>query len=197
MVYAAARRCICRAKVSSGGSSLFTRNWRMGWAHEGAAISSTVKAATWTRVAGLRVGGLEFVATCWINEVPGPTGAVPGPSSGVFSLAAAVPGPSSEVPGLAATAALLKSSATGLVLFAWALGPDPASSGGVGTKIESDSGEGLMDGLRRRWRATPEGIAWRVEPIRAKVSAWLLSFLGTWRNSHPSKYPLSCCTRKR
>src|SRR3954470_12925242 len=41
---------------------------------------------------------------------------------------------------LAAIAAPLRSSATGLVLFAWALGPDPASSGGVGTKIESDSG---------------------------------------------------------
>src|SRR3954471_11956376 len=190
MVYAAARRCTCRAKVSSDGSSLFTRNWRMGWAHEGAAISSAARTATWTRAAGLGVGGLESAAACWINEVPGP-------SSGVFSLAAAVLGPSSEVPGLAATAALLRSSATGLVLFAWALGPDPASSGGVGTKIESDSGEGLMDDLRRRWRATPEGIAWRVEPIRAKVSAWLLSFLGTWRNSHPSKSPLSCCTRKR
>src|SRR3954471_5466443 len=169
----------------------------MGWAHEGATISSTARTATWTRAAGLGGGGLESAAACWINEVPGPTGAVPEPSSGVFSLVAAVPGPSSEVPGPALTAASLESSARVFVPSAWALEPDPASSGGVGTKMESDSGEGLIDGLRRRWRATLDGIAWRVEPIRAKVSAWSLSFLGTWRNSHPSKYPLSCCTRKR
>ena len=25
-----------------------------------------------------------------------------------------------------------------------------------------------------------DGIAWRVEPIRAKASAWSLSFLGNW-----------------
>src|SRR3954470_17468826 len=97
MVYAAARRCTCRAKVSSVDSSLFTRNWRMGWAHEGAAISSTARTATWTRTAGLGGGGLESAAACWIYEVPGPTDAVPGPtdavlgpSSGVFSLIAAV-----------------------------------------------------------------------------------------------------------
>src|SRR3954467_2016260 len=150
MVYAAARRCICRAKVSSVGSSLFIRNWRMGWAHEGAAISSTVKTATWMRVAVLGVGGLESAAACWINEVPGPTGAVPGPSSGVFSLVAAVSGPSSEVPGPALIAAFLDSSARVFAPFAWALELDPTSSGGAGTKMESDSGEGLMDGLRRR-----------------------------------------------
>src|SRR3954469_1492239 len=113
MVYAAARRCICRAKVSSDGSSLFTRNWRMGWAHEGVVISSTVRTATWTRAAGLGVGGLESAAACWINEVPRPTGAVPGPSFGVFSLVVAVLGPSSEVPGPALTAAFLESSARG------------------------------------------------------------------------------------
>src|SRR3954471_23113081 len=151
MVYATARRCICRAKVSSDDSSLFIRNWRMGWAHEGAVISWIVKTATWTRAAGLGVGGLESAAACWITEVPGPTGAVPGPSSGVFSLVAAVPGPSSEVPGPALTAAFLESSARDLVPSAWALEPDPASSGGVGTKMESDSGEGLIGGLRRCW----------------------------------------------
>ena len=41
------------------------------------------------------------------------------------------------------------------------------------------SGEGLMDGLRRRWRDTPAGMACRVEPIRAKASACSLSFHGT------------------
>src|SRR3954469_10590921 len=190
MVYAAARRCICRARVSSAGSSLFIRNWRMGRAHEGAAISSTATTATWTRTAGLEVGGLESATARWIAEVPGPSSEVPGPSP-------EVPGPSPEVPGPSLTVPPLESSSWVLVPSAWALEPDLTSSRGVGTKIESESGEGLIDGLRRRWRATPEGIAWREEPTRAKVSAWLLSFLGMWRNSHPSKYPLRCCTRKR
>ena len=94
----------------------------MGWAHEGAAISSIATIATWTRAAGLGGGGLESAAACWIDEVPGPTGAVPGLASTVIFL-----GPS-----------------------AGALESDPTSSGGAGTKMESDSGEGLIDGLRRR-----------------------------------------------
>lgn len=130
----------------------------MGCAHEGASISSTTSTVTWTRAAGLRGGGLESAAACWIDEVPGP-------SSGVIGLVAAVTGPGSEVPGPASARALLESDST--------------SSGGAGTKMESDSGEGLIDGLRRRRRATPDGIAWRVEPIRARASAWSLSFLGT------------------
>src|SRR3954467_14549323 len=168
MVYAAARRCICRARVSSAGSSLFIRNWRMGCAHEGAAISSTATTATWTRTAGLEVGGLESATARWIAEVPG--------------LSSEVSGPSSEVPGPSLTVPLLESSSWVFVSSAWALEPDLTSSGGVGTKIESESGEGLIDGMRRHWRATPEGIAWREELIRAKVSACVLSFLGTWRN---------------
>src|SRR3954471_19779596 len=102
----------------------------MGWAHEGATISSTARTATWTRAAGLGGGGLESAAACWISEVPGPTGAVPGPSSGVFSLVAAVPGPSPEVPGPspevpgpALTAAFLESSLRDFVPSAWALEP--------------------------------------------------------------------------
>src|SRR3954463_12254960 len=122
----------------------------MGCAHEGAAISSTARTATWTRAAGLGGGGLESAAACWINEVPGPTGAVPGPSSGVFCLVAAVPGPGSKVPGPALTAAFLESFARVFVPSADALEPDPTSSGGAGTKMESDSGDGLMDGLRSR-----------------------------------------------
>ena len=34
----------------------------------------------------------------------------------------------------------------------------------------------------------PDGIAWWVEPIRAKASAWSLSFLGTWRNSANAEF---------
>ena len=117
----------------------------MGCAHEGAAISSTTSTTTWTRAAGLGGGGLESAAACWFDEVPGLTGTVPGPISGVFDLAAAVPGPGSEVPGPASTVCFLKL--------------DPSSSGGAGTKIESDSGDGLIEGLRRRRRATPDGIA--------------------------------------
>ena len=79
----------------------------MGWAHEGAAISSTTSTATWMRAAGLGGGRLESAAACWIDEVPGPTGAVPGPSSGVIGLVVAVPGPRSEVPGPASTGVLL------------------------------------------------------------------------------------------
>ena len=115
----------------------------MGCAQEGAAISPTATTATWTRAAGLGGGGLESVAACWIDEVPGPTGAVPGPTGAVPSLTSAVPGPGSEVPGMASTVIFLGPSAG-------ALESDPTSSGGAGTKMESDSGEGLIDGLRRR-----------------------------------------------
>ena len=114
----------------------------MGWAHEGAAISSTASTVTWTRAAGLGGGRLESTTACWVNEVPRPIGAALGPSSGVFEPAAAVPGPGSTV-------AALESSAKVPVLSAGALESDPPSSGGAGTKMESDSGEGLTDGLRR------------------------------------------------
>ena len=107
----------------------------MGWAHEGAATSSIATIATWTRVAGLGGGGLGSMATYWVDEVPGP-------SSKVFRLTVAVPGPGSEVPEPALTAVFLEPSAG-------ALESDPTSSGGAGTKMESDSGEGLTNGLRR------------------------------------------------
>ena len=110
----------------------------MGWAHEGAAISSTTRTATWTRAAGL-----ESTAACWVDEVPRPTGAVLGPGSGVFESA-------TTVPGLGLAVAALGSSTKILVPTTGALESDPTSSGGAGTKMESDSGEGLIDGLRRR-----------------------------------------------
>src|SRR4051812_21954554 len=103
----------------------------MGCAHEGAAISSTARTATWMRAARLGGGGLESAAACWVDEVPGPTDAVPGSSSGVFGLVVAVPGPGSEVPGPASTAALLEPSARVFVPSAGALESDPASSGGA------------------------------------------------------------------
>ena len=115
----------------------------MGWAHEGAATSSTTITATWTRVVGLEGSGLESTTACWVHEVPRPTGAALGPSSGVFESAASVPGPGSTVPAL-------ESSAKIPVPTTGALESDPTSSGGAGTKMESDSGEGLTDGLRRR-----------------------------------------------
>ena len=110
----------------------------MGCAHEGAAISSTARTATWTRAVGLGGGGLESTPACWVNEVPRLTGAALGPSSGVFESAAAVPGPGSTV-------AALESSAKIPVPTAGALESDPTSSGGAGTKMESNSGEGLTD----------------------------------------------------
>ena len=137
----------------------------MGWAHDGAVTSSSVSVATMTRVGGL--GGVELksaTASC-VVAVPGPTAAVPGPGSEVPGPGAttAVPGPVVEVP----------------VPPTDFLQSDPAASGAGGTKIESDSGDGLMDGLRRCWRETPVGIACRVEPIRARASAWSLSARGT------------------
>ena len=46
--YAPARRCTSLAEISSAGSSLLTRNLRMGWAHDGAVTSSTISTATVT-----------------------------------------------------------------------------------------------------------------------------------------------------
>ena len=137
----------------------------MGWAHEGAMISSTARTATWTRAVGLGGGGLELAAACQAGEVLGPT--------------AAVSGSGSEVPGPGATTSVPGAVVEVPVPPAGFLEPDPAVSGAGGTKMESDSGDGLMDGLRRRWRETPVGMACRVEPIRARASAWSLSALGT------------------
>ena len=150
----------------------------MGWAHDGAVTSSSVSVATMTRVGGLGGVELESATASCVVVVPGPT--------------AAVPGPGSEVPGLGAAAAVPGSPVEFPVSAAGVLKSDPTASGGADTKIESDSGEGLTDGLRSHWRETPVGIACRVEPIRARASACSLSARGTWRNSHPSKYPLSC-----
>lgn len=76
IVYADARRCTCRARISSAGSSPLTRKLRIGWAHDGA--STTVITATGTRAVGLGDGGLELAAACCVVEVPGPTAAARG-----------------------------------------------------------------------------------------------------------------------
>ena len=88
---------------------------------------------------------MESAAACLVDEVPGPT--------------AAVPGLGYEVPGPGAAAAVPGSPAEFPVPAAGVLKSDPTASGGAGTKMESDSGDGLTDGLRRRCRATPVGIA--------------------------------------
>ena len=118
-----------------------------------------------TRAGGLGGEGLEPATACCVDAVPGPAAVAPGPSSEVPGPGAtmAVPGPLVEVPE--PPAGFPQS--------------DPTASGAHGTKIESDSGDGLIDSLRRRWRETPVGIACRVEPIRARASAWLLSARGT------------------
>ena len=137
----------------------------MGWAHDGPVTSSTVSTATVTQVGGLGGGELESATASCVAAVPGPTVAVPGPGSEVPEPGAttAVPGPPVEVPE--PPAGFPKSDST--------------ASGAGGTKMESDSGDGLIDGLRRHRRETPVGIACRVEPIRARASAWSLSALGT------------------
>ena len=117
----------------------------MGWAHDGAVTSSTVSTATVTRVGVLGGGELESATASCVAAVLGPTAAVPGPGSEVPEPGAttAVPGPLVEVPE--PPAGFLQS--------------DPAASRAGGTKIESDSGDGLIDGLRRCWRETPVGMA--------------------------------------
>ena len=62
---------------------------------------------------------------------------------------------------------------------AWFPKSDPTALGSGDTKMESDSGDGLIDGLRRRWRETPAGMACRVDPTRARASACMLSAHGT------------------
>ena len=137
----------------------------MGWAHDGVVTSSIANTATATRVGGLGGEELESATASCVAAIPVPTAAVPGPGSEVPEPGATtvVPGPLVEVPE--PPAGFLQS--------------DPAASGAGGTKIESDSGDGLIDGLRRRWRETPVGIACRVESIRARASAWSLSAHGT------------------
>ena len=130
----------------------------MGWAHDGAVTSSVVSTATVTQVGGLGGEELESATVCRVVAVPGPGSEVPEPG-----VTTAVPGPLVEVPE--PPAGFLQS--------------DPAASGAGGTKMESDSGDGFIDGLRRCWRETPVGIARRVEPIRARASAWSLSARGT------------------
>ena len=88
---------------------------------------------------------MESAAACWVAEFSEPT--------------AAVPGPGSEVPGPGAAAAVPGSPAEFPAPAAGVLESDPTASRGAGTKMESDSGDGLTDGLRRRCRATPVGIA--------------------------------------
>ena len=101
----------------------------MGWAHDGAATSSIANTATATRVGGLGAEELESATACCVVAVPGPT--------------AAVPGPGSEVPEPGATTAVPEPPA-GFTKS------DLTASGSGGTKMESDSGDDLTDGLRRR-----------------------------------------------
>ena len=69
----------------------------------------------------------------------------------------------------------------------WTAGSVDGPAALAGTKMDSDSGEGLTEGLSSRSRETPTGMACRVEPIFASVSAASLSALGTWWNSQTRK----------
>ena len=101
----------------------------MGWAHDGAVTSSVVKVPTTTRAGGLGGEVLESTTACCVDAVPGPTEVVPGPGT-----TTAVPEPPVEVPE--PPAGFPKSDLT--------------ASGAGGTKMESDSGDSLTNGLRRR-----------------------------------------------
>jgi hypothetical protein len=61
-------------------------------------------------------------------------------------------------------------------------------------KMDGDSSEGLMDGLRMISSDTPAGISYLVEPILDSRSTSSLFPLGTWWNSQPLKNLLSYCT---
>ena len=108
----------------------------MGWTHDGVVTSSVVGTAAVTRVGGLGGEELESATACCVVAVPGPTAAVPGPTAAVPEPGATttVPEPFAKVPE--PPAGFPKS--------------DPTMSGSGGMKMESDSGEGLTDGLRRR-----------------------------------------------
>ena len=115
----------------------------MGWAHGGAVTSSIAKTATATRVGGLGGEELESATACCVIAVPGPTAAVPGPT-------AAVPWPGSEVPEPGATTVVPGPPVEVPEPPARFPKSDPTASGAGGTKMESDSVDGLTDGLRRR-----------------------------------------------
>ena len=120
----------------------------MGWAHDGAVTSSIANTATVTRVGGLGGEELESATACCVVAVPGPGSEVPEPGATTV-----VPGPLVEVPEPPAE---VPAPAAGVFKS------DPTASGGAGMKMEFDSASGLTDGLRRRCRATPAGIACRV-----------------------------------
>ena len=73
----------------------------------------------------------------------------------------------------------------------------PADSAPGGIRMESEPGHGVMDGLYSFSRATPGGISSRRELMFAKVSAASLLERCMWWNSHLSKHPASCWTKKR
>ena len=137
----------------------------MGWAHDGVVTSSIAKTAAATRLGGFGCEELESATACCVDAVPGP--------------AAVVHGLSYEFPGPGATMAVPGPPVGVPAPPAWFPKSDPTALGSGGTKMESDSGDGLIDGLRRRWRETPAGIACRVHPTRARASACMLSAHGT------------------
>ena len=82
-------------------------------------------------------GWAGWVVKCWsrppvvvLVQSPRPATAVPEPATAVPEPVAEAPGPTTEVPG----------SPT------WFFEPDPAASGSGGTKMESESRDGLIDG---------------------------------------------------
>ena len=88
----------CRPMLHLSGQDLISRQLFIhqkvedGLSREGAAISLTAMTTTCTRAVGPGGGGLELVAACSVEEVPGLTAIVPGPGA-----MAAVPGPPAEV----------------------------------------------------------------------------------------------------
>jgi hypothetical protein len=64
-----------------------------------------------------------------------------------------------------------------------------SDSGFAGIKIDSDSGDGLIDGFLKCSKDIPGGIGSRDEPSLDNMSAASFSSRGICLNSHPSKNP--------
>src|SRR4051812_17151566 len=167
IVYAPDRRWICRASTSSSGNMPSTTKSLNGSAHDGAATITIKVTAYGFGCATSATGSSE-------KEEP----IAPGMVSSVPELTTTTPGSQSAAPGAAECSFAFCFFASSSAIFRSA-----------GIKIDSDSGEGLMDGLWMFSRDTPGGISFLVDPSLDSASAASFSARGIWWNSHPSKKP--------
>src|SRR3954468_16225936 len=206
MVYAQDRRLIFLDITSSSGRIPSTRKSLIGCAQDGA-LTTTITTACWGCASAISASELPIVATVTHSAAPGETCSS---CAGTSSTQSAAPGVQSAASGVQSAAPGAFGSAEAgapwaptcffrVVIFAGCASFDffKASRSVSEMKMDSDSGDGVMDGFRICSSDTPGGMDCLVEPSLDKASAASLFALGTWWNSHPSKYPLICCTRNR